>query len=233
MTTPFGHHTHQPQRHLFQRSLDWAKKHQEIVFVGGILIFLIGFGIPYYQHNQQKADQDAQGVMGLAQYYQHSPINAKTGPFKTEEERTQMALQTFQRILNDFSGTPTSKIARFYVAKNQLDLRQFTQSYPNFERAGSELKGTPLADEAQLGKILCLEGQNQMLQAIAQAEAFMRDHADSFIAPEVGLNLADLYVKNQNTVKAAEFLKSLSKTYADSNWGKQAERRLQALYQGK
>src|SRR6185503_20314658 len=121
MTTPFGHHTTQTQKPLFQRSLEWAKKHQEIVFVCGILVFLIGFGIPYYQHNQEKADQDAQGVMGLAQYYQRSPINAKTGPFKNDEERTQMALQTFQRILNDYSGTPTSKLARFYVAKNQLE----------------------------------------------------------------------------------------------------------------
>jgi len=233
MTTPFGHHQPHTQTNLLQKSLDWAKKHQEIVFVGGILIFLIGVGIPYYQHNQQKADKDAQGVMGLAQYYQHSPINAKTGPFKSEEERTQMALQTFQRILNDFAGTPTSKLARFYVAKNQLELRQFTQAYSNFDKAGNDLKGTPLADEAQLGKLLCLEGQGQMLQSIALAESFMKDHSDSFIAPEVGLNLADLYVKNQNTAKAAELLKTLSKTYADSNWGKQAERRLQGVYQGK
>jgi predicted negative regulator of RcsB-dependent stress response len=228
MTTPFGHVEPVGQNPI-QKYLDWAKKHQEAVFVAIILVILIGVGLPYYQHSREKADLDAQNVLGLGQYYQHSPVDPKNGPFKTEAEREQMALQTFQRIVNDYGGTPTAKIARFYVAKDQLAMRQFAQAYSNFEVASNELKGTPLGDEALFGRILAIESQGQFLQAVTLAESFMKDHSTSFIAPEVGLTLADLYAKTQNVAKAKDLLQSLAKTYADSNWGKTAEHRLAGL----
>lgn len=228
MTTPFGQF--QPvESNPIQKYLGWAKKHQEVVFVAGVLAILIGVGVPYYLHNRAKADLEAQNVLGLGQYYQHSPVDPKNGPFRTEAEREQTTLQTFQRILNDYAGTPTAKIARFYVAKNQLAMRQFTQANSNFETASHELKDTPLEDEALFGRILAIEAQGQLLQAIALAEAFMKDHSTSFIAPEVGLTLADLYAKTQNAAKAKELLQSLAKAYADSNWGKTAEHRLAGL----
>jgi len=126
-----------------QKWIDWAKQHQEMVFVGGMVVLLIAIGIPYYIHSQTKANDDAQGVFSLAQYYQHAGVDPKNGPFKSEDEKNQQALSTYQRVVNDFAGTPTAKLARYFVAKDQLLLRQNAMAYSSFDTASQELKGTP------------------------------------------------------------------------------------------
>jgi len=231
MTTAYENplHTHVAEQSEVKKWLVWAKQHQEMVFVGGLVILLVAVGVPYYLHTQEKADEDAQGVLSLAQYYQHAQVDAKNGPFKSEAEKNDKAMTTFQRIVTDFPGTPTAKLARYYTAKDQLILGQFGQAYSNFDVASQELKGTVLGDEAYLGKILALESDNKLSQAIGSAEIFVKSNTNSFVYPEVALTLSDLYLKNQNKDKAVEQLKAIAKTYADSNWGKEAASRLANL----
>ena len=186
-------------------------------------------GIPYYLHSQAKSENDAKGVLNLGQYYLHSQVDPKNGPFKSEAERDQQALQTFQRIVTDYSGTKTASLSRYYVAKCQLSLGQFSQAYTSFDASNQDLKGTPLGDEAYLGKIMCLEAQNQWAPAATLSETFLKDHSDSFIAPEIRLALAAIYLQLQNKEKAAEQLNLTIKTYPDTPWSKEAARRLSQL----
>lgn len=209
-----------------KKGLAWAKAHQEIVAVSVIVLLLMGIGIPYYFHSQDQNEKDAQGVLSLGQYYLHAQVDPQKGPFKSVVERNQNALQTFQRILTDYSGTKTTKIARYYVAKCEYDLGQLQQAYASFDTASQQLKDNPLGDEAYFGKILCLEAQNQLPQSVTLAEAFLRDHPDSFITAELRLNLSDIYMKSNDKAKALDQLKLVSKDYPDSDWGKEADRRL-------
>ena len=209
--------------------LTWAKAHQEIVTVTGILIVLISVGIPYYLHNLEQSEKDAMGALNLGQYYLHSPVDSKNGPFKSNTERDQQALQAFQRITTDYAGTHTAKIARFYVAKCQFFLGQYNLAYANFNAANQELKDTPLGEESNIGKILCLEVQNQWDEAIKLYEIFLKENIDSFIIPEIHLRLANAYLKIQDKVKAIQQLKLTAEKYSDSDWGKEATRRLEEL----
>ncbi len=212
-----------------EKGLDWAKAHQEIIAIAVIVLLLLGIGIPYYFHSQDQNEKDAQGVLSLGQYYLHSEVDPVKGPFKSVVERTQNALQTFQRILTDYSGTKTSRIARYYVAKCQYDLGQVQQAYGSFDSASQQLRDNPLGDEAYFGKILCLEAQNQLPQAVTLAETFLKEHPDSFIMSELRLNLSDIYLKSNDKVKALEELNLVAKNDPDSNWGKEAQRRLKNL----
>ena len=228
MTTPFET-MHLPEKIEFHKWLEWAKQHQEMVFVGGLVVLLMAVGIPYYLHSQAKANDDAQGVFSLAQYYQHAGVDPKNGPFKSENEKNQQALTTFQRVVNDFAGTPTAKLARYFVAKDQLLLGQNTLAYSSFDLASQELKGTPLGDEAYLGKILALEADNKLSQATAFAETFIKNSSQSAIYPEVALNLSALYLQNQQKDKAKDQLNGIIKAYPDTNWSKEAGERLTVL----
>jgi tetratricopeptide (TPR) repeat protein len=230
MTVEWGNlHPIHPGKSPVQKALDWAKAHQEWVAVSGILLVLLGVGIPYYLHSQAKQESDAQGVLSLGQYYLHAQVDPKNGPFKTVVERDQQALKTFTRITTDYSGTATAKLAGFYQAKCQYDLGQYTQAYSSFEKAAQDLKGTPLGDESHLGKILCLEAQGQFPQAAVLAAAFLKDHPDSFLAAEMGLTLSDAYLKANDKSKALEELKRISQTYAGSDWAKEADRRIKDM----
>lgn len=204
----------------------WAKAHQEFIAVVGIVLLLIGIGIPYLVHNREQNEKDAQGVLNLGQYYLRSQVDPKNGPFKSDVEKYQQSLQTFQRILTDYSGTQTAKLARYYVAKCEYFLGQYTQSYASFDTSTQELGDLPLGDEAYLGKIICLEAQNQYPQAGLLAESFLKAHSDSFIAGEMRLELSTIYTKTNDKAKALDELKTLVQTDPDSDWGKEAARRL-------
>jgi TolA-binding protein len=210
----------------FEKWIDWAKAHQEALAVAGIVVILLGIGIPYYFHGREQAEKDAQGALSLGQYYLQSPVDPQRGPFKTGLERNQEALKTFQRVTTDYAGTTSAKLALYYSAKCQFASGQFTQAYANFEAVSREFKQTPLADQAALGKALCLESQAQWSQAATLYEAYLAGNPDSFLVPEMRLNLAAAYLKTQNKAKAAEQLKIVSQKFPDTSWGKQAAWRL-------
>jgi TolA-binding protein len=212
-----------------QKALVWAKTHQEIIAASGIFILLLGIGIPYYFHSKAQSEKEAMSVLNLGQWYLHSPIDPKNGPFKSPTERDQQAIQTFQRITNDYKGTHAAKIARFYTAKCQFSLRQYPQAYASFDESSLELKDVPIGAEAYLGKILCLEAQSQWTQAATLLDTFLKSFPDSFLVPEIRLNLSEVYLKTQNKDKAVEQLKLVVQKYADSNWGREAQRRLEKL----
>lgn len=209
--------------------LAWAKAHQEMVFVGVILLILISVGIPYYLHSFEQSEKDALNSLNLAQYYLQAPVDAKNGPFKTDAEKYQQALQSFHRITTDYAGTKTAKVAQFFEAKCQYFMGQYPQAYASFDAASQSLKEGPLGEEAALGRILCLEAQNQWPQVITLLETFLKDKPQSFLTPEIQLRLAEAYLKNNNKAKALEELKITSKQYADTNWGKEAAQRLTEL----
>lgn len=229
MTINWGNNAVMGEKPTVQKWMDWVKAHQELVTVTGVLLLILALGVPYYLHTQTKSENDARGVLSLGQYYLHAQVDPKNGPFKTTEERDQRVLQTFQRILTDSPGTKTAKVARYYVAKSQFSQGQFTQAYTSFEAASQELQGSPLADEAYLGKTLCLEAQGQWAPAATLAETFLKDHSNSFIAPEIRLTLSNIYLKNQNKDKAVEQLKLTVQSYPDTAWSKEAARRLSNL----
>lgn len=228
MTVQWGKAMH-VEKTFSQKATEWAKAHQEILALSVIALVLLGGGIPYYLHSQAKSDSEAKGVLNLGQYYLHSQVDPKNGPFKSEAEKYQQALQTFQRITTDYPGTGTAKLARYYVAKCQFEMKQFTQAYASFDAASQELKGTPLGDEAYLGKIFSLQSQGQWDPAITLAETYLKANSGSFIAPEVRLTLADLYLKTQSKEKALEQLRITQKDFSDSSWGREATRRLKNL----
>ncbi|HVZ80933.1 MAG TPA: tetratricopeptide repeat protein [bacterium] len=216
-------------KNSLEKSIDWAKAHQQWVAVAGFAVLLIAFGVPYYLSSRAQDEKKAQDELSLGQYYLQSRIDPQNGPFKSAVERDQHALQAFQEILDKYSGTPASKLAKFYTAKCQFNLGQYQQAYGSFETAAEALKDTPLGDESFFGKVLCLAAQNQVPQAITLSETFLKSYPDSFIGPQVRLNLSDLYLKNKEQAKALEQLNWVAQKAQDSNWGKEAQRRLKAL----
>lgn len=212
-----------------EKALDWAKAHQQWVAVTGFFVLLVALGVPYYLSSREQDEKKAQDELSLGQYYLQSRVDPQNGPFKSAVERDQHALQAFQDIQSKYSGSGASKLAKFYTAKCQFNLGQYQQAYSSFETAAESLSGTPLGDECSFGKILCLVAQNQIPQAITLAETFLKAEPDSFIGPQIRLSLSDLYLKNKDQAKALEQLNWVAQKSPETNWGKEAQRRLKAI----
>jgi TolA-binding protein len=206
----------------------WIKAHQEAVAVGAILLLLAAFGAPYYFYSRDKSEKDARTRLNLAQFYFHAQVDPERG-FKTTQEKFQQALTAFQRVTTDYRGTNSSRIAQFYTGKCQFFLGQYIPAYSSFEIASGELKGTPLGEEAVFGKILCLEAQKQITQALTLGNAFLKENPDSFLAPEIQVTLASLHLRNKEKEKAEELLQKTVKEHSGTAWGREAARRLKGL----
>jgi len=212
-----------------QAALDWAKAHQEMMAISVIGVILLAIGVPFYLNSQGKNEREAQDIFTRGQYYLRAQVDPVKGPFKSANDKNEQALKTFQLIVSDYSGTSTAKIARFYVAKCQYVLQQFSVAYASFDSAGSALRGTPLADQAYFGRILCMEGQSQWPGAITLAESFLKEKPDSFLVPEIQVNLSELYLRNKEKEKALDLLKKVAQADPTGEWGREASRRLAGM----
>lgn len=212
-----------------EQAKDWMRSHQEILAVGALVILLLVFGVPYYLKSQRQTEKDASNMLNMAEYYLNSAVDAKNGPFKTETEKYQQSLETFQRILNNYSGTPSARIAQYFVGKCQYMLGQYPQAYASFDAAAGELEGTPLADAAALGKIHSMAVQDKTAEAVALYETFLRDRPSSFLLSEAKLGYSGALLKQGDKAKAIQVLESLAKDSAGTTPGMEAERRLKAL----
>ena len=229
MVSPLDHlHHESPERIFWKKLLTKAKAHQEALAVAGIILIIVALFVPYYLKSKAQSEKDAADVLNLGQYYLRAGVDAQNGPFKSQAEKYQQCLQTFQRIKTDFPGTSSSKVGGYYLAKCQYFMGQYTQSYSGFEEASRELKGTPLGDDAQVGQILSLVAQKQWEPSQQLALAFISDHPDSFLIPEVKLDLSDIYLQLNNKEKAVAELKEVAGV-SNAGWSQEASRRLKNL----
>jgi tetratricopeptide (TPR) repeat protein len=212
-----------------EQAKEWAKSHQEVLAVGLLLLLLLFFGIPYYMKSQAQTEKDAANMLNMAEYYMNSSVDPKNGPFKTEEEKIQQSLQTFQRILNNYSGTSAARASQYFIGKCQYLAKQYPQAYVSFDAAYGELKGTPLADAAALGKIYCMEAQENLQEALRQYESFLRDQAGSYLLEEARWRYSEALLKNHDKTGAVEQLKALTRESADTFWGREAARRMKEI----
>lgn len=208
--------------------LQKAKAHQEALAVIGIIVIVIALFVPYYLRNKAQSEKDAAGVLNLGQYYLRANVDPQNGPFKSEAEKYQQCLQTFQRIKTDFPGTSSSKLAEYYLAKCEYFMGQYAQAYSGFDEASRQLRGTPLGDESQVGQILSLIAQKQWDQSQQLALSFLSGHPDSFLVPEVKLDLSDIYLQLNDKEKAVAQLKEVAGS-TNLSWSQEAARRLKNL----
>jgi FimV-like protein len=221
------HHS-SPETIFWKKLLGKAKAHQEALAVAGIIVIILSLFVPYYLKSRTQSEKDAADVLNLGQYYLRANVDPQSGPFKSESEKYQQCLQTFQRIKTDFPGTSSSKVGEYYLAKCQYFMGQYTQSYSSFEEASRELSGTPLGDEALVGQILSLAAQKQWESSEQLAQAFVSGHPDSFLIPEVKLDLSDIYLQLNDKEKAVAELKEVA-SVSNASWSQEASRRLKNL----
>ncbi|HET9869673.1 MAG TPA: tetratricopeptide repeat protein [bacterium] len=203
-----------------------AKAHQEALAVGGIIVIILALFVPYYLNGRARSEKDAAGVLNLGQYYLRANVDPKSGPFKSLGEKYQQCLQTFQRIVSDYPGTSSSRVARYYLAECQFSLGDYAKAFSSFDQASLDLKGSPLADQALVGRVVSLMGESQWSQAQEAALAFLSDHPGSFLAPEMKLDLSDIDLKLKQKEESRKVLKELAEASPDTDWGREAARRL-------
>ncbi len=192
-----------------QKLLLWAKRKQEILAVAFLLILLLSVGIPYYLRNQRQSEKDGLQKLNVAQYYLTSSVDEKNGPFKTEREKYQAALQQFQQIASQNAGTWAAKASRYYEAKCQMVMGQYSQAYLGFDEASQRLKGTSLGEASILGKGTALGMQEKWAAAAGVYEQYLTQYPEGFLVDEIRLHLADTYLKTGEKQKAVEQWKKI------------------------
>ena len=207
----------------------WAKSRLEVLAVAVIFILLLAVGIPYYLKSREQAEKDAVQKLSVAQYYLDAQVDAKNGPFKTNAEKYQAALQQFQQVTQMGAGTWSAKVAQFYIGKCQLVLNQFSPAYVSFDESAQRLKGTPLGEASWVGKATALLFQQKYKEAAVVMEQCLVQYPEGYLAPTVRMDLADTYVRAGQKDKAIKLLQQVIKDKTNSDEGREAARVLKNL----
>jgi FimV-like protein len=208
---------------------EWAKKRQEILAVALILVLLLAIGVPYYMKSRRQAENDAVQKLSIAQYYLNAQVDPKNGPFKSDMEKFQTALQQFQQVTQQGAGTWAAKVATFYIGKCQLVLGQNSQAYVSFDTASQQLGKTPLGEAAFVGKATALLLQSKFKEAAGALEQCLSTYPDGFLVSKVRLDLVDAYLQSGQKDKAVKLLQEVAKEKADQSDGLEATRILKTL----
>jgi len=188
--------------------LVWAKGKQEIIAVSFLVVLLVSVGIPYYLKSKAESESTGMQKLNVAQYYLTSHVDPKNGPFKSDREKYQAALQQFQQVAQQNAGTYAAKAAKYYEGKCQLVMGQYAQAYVSFDEAAQRLKDSPLGEAALLGKASSLVMQVKWADAAKVYEQYTVQYPAGFLIGEMRLHLADTYIRmNQKDKAVAEWRK--------------------------
>jgi len=211
-----------PLLQSYARLMEFYQQHKNSIISSAIaVIFAIALGIGYFYYSQAQ-EKEAQQLMGSAeQYYLNGDYkNALTG---SEEDFT----VGFEQIINNYSGTKTANLAKYYAAVCEYNLgntRQALTYMNDFEVPEGILGVAPLSFKA----VLHAELREHEKAAETYTRAAEHDLNES-TTPYNYLKAAHSFDDAGNSEKAKTFAQKVVDEYPNSMLATRAQRLLGKL----
>ncbi len=193
----------------------WGNK-KTILISAAAIVLAIGLSIGYYYYSRAQEKQ-ARQLMGYAeQYYLNG--NYQNALYGSEEEFT----VGFEQIINNYSGTDTGNLARYYAAVCEYNLGNTEQAlaYINQYKVPKGILGV---GAISFKGVLLTELGRHSEAAEAYMEAAHWDQNDS-TTPYNLLEAAYAYSEAGNKEKALEQAEQIISDYPDSPQTADAQR---------
>ncbi|MGE0404841.1 MAG: tetratricopeptide repeat protein [Candidatus Korobacteraceae bacterium] len=214
-------------------TVHWAVEHrQKLVWGGGLaaaaLVIAIGAWL-YMGYRENQATE----AMGMALLTYNAPLRTGQEPttaaksFATAEERSKAAQAEFSRVAEQYSGSPSGKLARYFAGVTAAELHDTAAA----EREFTAVMNSANPELASLAK-LALAGVYQDSGRPSDAMRLyneLADHPTRTVPKSAAqLELAELLATNQPD-QARTLLEQIAKENPSAAAGQIAQTRLQGL----
>ena len=189
---------------FYFQTREWLENNFKII-AGALAVLALVIAVSVFVANKNKRAEAAASVefAKAARVYQSSDYrNAAT---------------MFSTIVDNYSGTPSGKLSRFYLAQSLYRTGDYAAAAGHFKKfsssfgADEHLKATAMA-----GQAASIEQQGNFQEAAAKFEAVLDKYPDAPQAAHYALRAARCYELAGNTQKAQALYDKIIKEYPES-----------------
>jgi tetratricopeptide (TPR) repeat protein len=125
------------------KGLEWIAAHLRPLLIGVGAIAVIGSGIWIWQHFSHRSSLEASDALQAALEIYRRPLKGERGgedegdakkPFENAKERAKAALEKFQYVVREFSGTDVARLGHLYVGNCHFTLGETAAAIESFEK---------------------------------------------------------------------------------------------------
>lgn len=177
-----------------------------VIIFSFVLVFAILAGILIYKSSITKQDfqinNDFEASLTIYNIYKNSPTAQENNP-------TMMAdlITRFQKVYSSAKGKKLKLRAAYALASVYYDLNNFEEASKYYKEVSAS-RGFYLQESAMYNLANTYIDLKKYKEAISTLEAMVKLYSDSYLTPQATLNLADVYLKEQNRVKSINVLKT-------------------------
>lgn len=189
---------------FYFKGRDWIEDNYKIIAGAlAVVVLVIAIGIVMTNRSKRAESQASVEFAKAARVYQSNDYRNAADMFTT--------------IVNNYGGTPSGKLSRFYLAQSLYKTEQYAEAAEHFKKfyssfgADEHLKATAIA-----GHAACIEQQGNYEQAAKKYEDALNKYPDAPQAAHYALRAARSYEQAGNDEQARALYQKIIKEYPDS-----------------
>jgi predicted negative regulator of RcsB-dependent stress response len=152
-----------------------------------------------------------------------------TYDFKSDRERLEKSLESFQGTAEEYEGTKIGDLARYYTALCNIDLGEKEKASEILQGVIAESEYPYVRNLARNSAAQLASAGNDTTQAIALLEQIVEEPSDNFPVQFTLMNLAMLHEANGNTDKAIETYQRVATEFAETSSAAEAKTKINNL----
>jgi tetratricopeptide (TPR) repeat protein len=206
----------------YAETTGFYEKHKRNIHIGITAVVVIVLALVVYLKN--RSDNDALAMAQLGKVHSLFDAGSYQAAIDGVAERNIPGLKS---IVDNYGGTPSGELARFYLATALYELRKYDEALEQFKdfSASDEL----LVVSRYAGIAQCLEAKGIYREAAENYEMAATKNVKDVAAAENLNNAARNFALAGDKEKAVELYKRLKKNYPLTTFGREADRYIAEL----
>lgn len=183
---------------------------RQVVTMALVVLLAVIIGVSV-SHSRRETAEKAASLLGKAD------LEYRSGNYEA-------AMRLYQSSVQDYGGTESGKLARFYLANCYFLTGRFDQAMEAYRRFLKEWdKDKVLCASALAGIAACYEGKGEYLKAAEQYQECARKYPLTFLAPQFLYDAGRCYEAAGEEAKAETVYRNLVNSYPQSPYARKAE----------
>ena len=220
------------------RGTELVATHRDRVLMGLVAVVVLIVAIAGYSWYRRNTTDKAEALLGAAMTTYEAPIvpaptipgaAQQAGTYPTETARSEAALASFQKIIDDYPSTNAAMAARYHRACALMALRRLAEAEKAFEEAAAKAGSTIFAPMSKLGHASVLVASKQYDKAVPIYEALAADRDGMLPVDGVLMQLGSAYAQAGKVAEAKTAYKRVVDEFPESNYVGQARQEIVKL----
>jgi predicted negative regulator of RcsB-dependent stress response len=220
------------------RATEWAATNRDKLMLGAAAIVVIIVAIAGYSWYRGNTTDKAEALLGAAMTTYEAPIvpaptvpgaTQEQGTYPTETARSEAALASFQKIIDEFPSTSAAVAARYHRACALMALRRLGEAEAGFQAAAAEAGSSVFGPMSKLGQASVLVSGKQFDKGLPIFEALAADRDGMLPVDGVLMQLGRAYEQAGKAAEAKTTYKRVVDEFPESTYVSQARQELTKL----